>query len=299
MKTLKFIGEIYKKGFGAFKLNSKLTGNGTEKSKYMKLVCSLEMISVTISLITAIIGVIGFFTSKFDYTTDTMYRTFPLKVIMWIFIVSAVLNAMDRFQKENRNGKVKRLMFAVVVNIICLVSFEARNIAVGIFGLVKLVCLPIAVISGLIFVFSELTKMSSIDNEYNSIKEPLKVFGTHVIGLPIYLMLIQIIVYLVKVALFVGVLIVIFGAMKIILPFGGMVSTPLAGVQNVLDRGVKQPKVVNKKSSDINKYKNELKRLERGLEGARKKEVGYFHVDINGTERRAKEVRRKINQLEA
>ena len=131
MKTLKFVGEIYKKGFGAFGLDSKLTGNGTEKSRYMKLVCTLEMISVTISLITAIIGGIGFFTGKFDYTTDTMYRAFPLKVIMWIFIVSTVLNAMERFQKENRTGKVKRLMFVVVVNIICLVSFEARNIAVS------------------------------------------------------------------------------------------------------------------------------------------------------------------------
>ena len=296
MKSLKFIGEIYKKGFGTFKSYNRLAPDGTEKSRYMILVSLLEMISVTVSLIAAIASVVGFFTGRYNNMGEIIYKGFVLKVIGGLCITSAIFNALDRFQKETQIGKIKRLKFMVIINILCLISFEARNFAVGIFGLVKLVCIPIAFVACLIFIFSELAQMSSIDNEYNSIKEPMKVFLTHIIVLPIWLLLLQLATYAVQMALLIVVFIVLFGGIKGAISLSSTLPTPSLGSAN--GGGVKKSGQAKNNFSDVNRYRDDLKKLERGLEGARRKEIGYGHVNIKGEERRAEDLRRKINKLE-
>ena len=228
-----------------------------------------------------------------------MYEGLPLKVVMWLCTVSAVLNVMDRLQKENEVGKVKLLWFTVIVNIICAVDFSARTLATGIFSFVKIICNPIAVVTGVKFVVGELRKSSSIDNEYNSIKEPVRVLLTHMIVLPICMLLVQLVYMVVKSALYLLFIILVFAFAFKLTPLLGAFA---GGMANPIVSGEIGARVASKekakKSAALAKSKEQFKSLERGLEGARRGESGYFHVDTKYTERKLQETSKEIRRLE-
>lgn len=281
MKFIKYVAKVYKNGFSA-------CGQG---DKHIMVVNMLRMVAITISLITAIIGIVKCFASGGENHTGIMYTGFQFKVVLWLTVIMSVLNVYRRLKKENKIGKIKLLMLTVMSNVLVALSTDFDGIlAVGV-GLVKLVALPIAIISGPIFFIVELSKMSSVEDEYESIKEPMKVLMSHMTGFTLMIFFVQLMIVAVKVAITIILIMIIFSGMS----FASSLAGALGGTTgesagessyNPAGKGSGKAKRNDKLMSGIEKNNRTIKDLERALEGKRRGEIGYFGNDVKATERR-------------